>query len=700
MPVDREAALKKAEKLLRQGKLEGAIQEYVRVVEDNPRDWNAMNALGDLYARAGNAEQAVANFTRIADYLHDEGFFPKAAALYKKALKTQSDHEPSLRRLAEIATRQGLVADAKLYWNHVARLRRGRGDETGANQCVVALGALPDGELKLAAGRAAQALGDEAGARGLLEEAADIFEKSGRGSQALDALVAAAQQAGADGQFRTGVIRRCLAAGDIDRARPLLSSEAAGSDPDLLLALGRLELEDGKPDEARRAFSRLLAIAPQRSADILAAADELAREGHRDAAFGCVDAVAETATLGGDLDGALDALQAFLRHGAHVPALLKLVEVAVDAGRDELLMHAQERLADAYLDEGRGAEARPVAEDLVSRNPHRSENVERLRRALAQSGVEDVEGTVARYLEPAPSLEEPVSGLEPTDIPADLDFAVDRDLDVQTVSDLQAGTSDPVFDDEILLFDPDARVEAAPPLASVALPSPQGAPVEDRVSEEPEQPAGESQPADPVKLVTPPVEAQPVEIDLSEALARLAAEGSAFAPPAAAPGPAQGKNTEAASGAAEQKPEELESVFARMRVRVREHAGPVPAAQLEHGLQLLEEGRAEEAVADLEAAARTPMLRFRAAMALGRFHAGRGELEPAVEWLERAADAPAASEDESLGALYDLADVLERMGEQARALAVLLEIDADQGAYRDVPARIEQLTREAGGRRR
>src|SRR5690606_26555759 len=118
-------------------------------------------------------------------------------------------------------------------------------------------------------------------------------------------------------------------------------------------------------------------------------------------------------------------------------------------------------------------------------------------------------------------------------------------------------------------------------------------------------------------------------------------------------------------------PEDLERVFARMRVRVREHVGTAPAAQLERGLQRLEQGRAGEAVADLEAAARTPMLRFRAALALGRFYAGRGDLGPAVEWLERAADSPAASDDEGLAALYDLADVLERMGEPARALAVL-----------------------------
>ena len=41
--------------MLRQGKLDAAIAEYLRVVEDQPRDWNAANMLGDLYARAGQS---------------------------------------------------------------------------------------------------------------------------------------------------------------------------------------------------------------------------------------------------------------------------------------------------------------------------------------------------------------------------------------------------------------------------------------------------------------------------------------------------------------------------------------------------------------------------------------------------------------------------------------------------------------------
>jgi tetratricopeptide (TPR) repeat protein len=147
-------------------------------------------------------------------------------------------------------------------------------------------------------------------------------------------------------------------------------------------------------------------------------------------------------------------------------------------------------------------------------------------------------------------------------------------------------------------------------------------------------------------------------------------------------------------------PRDLEGVFEQMRTRVGAHEGHAPAAQLERGLRHLDDGRIADAVADLQAAARAPMLRFTAASALGRLYASQRDLDAAVEWLERAAQAPAPSEGDSLAVLYELADVLERLGEPARALAVLLEIDADFGAYRDVPARIEQLTRAQAGSRR
>ena len=96
MAIDRPLILRNAEKLLRQGKLQAAIAEYLRVVEDQPKDWNTANILGDLYMRAGQSDKAIEQFVRIADSLSHDGFYPKAAALYKKIIKIRPDDEHAL----------------------------------------------------------------------------------------------------------------------------------------------------------------------------------------------------------------------------------------------------------------------------------------------------------------------------------------------------------------------------------------------------------------------------------------------------------------------------------------------------------------------------------------------------------------------------------------------------------------------------
>src|SRR4051812_27489115 len=163
LAFDREDTLKKAEKLLRQGRLDAAIAEYVRVVEDQPRDWNTANTLGDLYIRAKQPDKAVAQYSRIAQHFFDDGFYPKAAALYKKILKIVPDDEQSQLHLAELSARQGLLADAKSYYQTVAARRRARGDRPGVEEIVVRLGAVDpaDFEARTAAARVLAEQGDQ-----------------------------------------------------------------------------------------------------------------------------------------------------------------------------------------------------------------------------------------------------------------------------------------------------------------------------------------------------------------------------------------------------------------------------------------------------------------------------------------------------------------------------------------------------------
>jgi tetratricopeptide (TPR) repeat protein len=180
-----------------------------------------------------------------------------------------------------------------------------------------------------------------------------------------------------------------------------------------------------------------------------------------------------------------------------------------------------------------------------------------------------------------------------------------------------------------------------------------------------------------------------LEIDLSEALAGIGAASPILPPRPPVPLEAPVK-----------PPQDLDAVFAEMRLNAAREEQAADASELyERGLHHLENGRLAEALADLKGAARAPLFRFRASERLGRLYVAKGDFQDGIEWLERAAEAPAPSPDEGLSVLYDLAGTLERVGETARALAILIEIDADRGAYRDVRERIGQLSRAQAGSR-
>jgi len=659
--IDRDATLKQADKLLRQGKLDGAIDQYVRLITEQPEDWNAINLLGDLYLRAGKNDLAAEQFTRIADHQFSEGFLPKSAALYKKALKVKADDQHILMQLAEIGERQGKFADAKFYLHKVAKQRQSRGEDRAAAECILRLGSLEGSDLesKIAAARAAQSIGDAFRAVELLKDAAHVLDKEKRRNEAFQLLADAAEIDPFDADLRNRLAREFVSAGQPNRARAYLSAETAGDDPDLLLALATIEFAEGREHDARTAMARVLALAPEREADVAHLADELITGGRVESAYACVDAITDAALLEDDILRAVAVLQKFVEQGPHIPALAKLVAIAADAKMVEALRPAQEQLADAYLTASMGDEARVVAEDLVRTDPASDAHADRLRRALVMLGVTDSEQVIVR-VRAGTARETEDDDLLPMEDP---DF-----------SDVATGIDEAAVLPEVDVFVyPESEIRNAPDSSL------------DLSLEPSDEMPGAAQ--DPTIYGDSAVTLEASEIDLSGALSGLMS--SALDIP--------GQTDESPPDAAEPA-EDIEDVFAQMRATsAREQQASAALGQYEQALQYLDQGLVKEAITELEGAAKVPMLRFRAAAQLGRVYLEGGDIATGVEWLERAAEAPAPTPDEGHAVLYDLAAALQTHGESSRALAILMELDADADGFRDVRDRIAQLTRAQTG---
>ena len=310
----------------------------------------------------------------------------------------------------------------------------------------------------------------------------------------------------------------------------------------------------------------------------------------------------------------------------------------MDGGLEAAMYEAQAQLADAYLAAGQGRQHRAISEDswLASRGKGRNRP---LRLALIMLRVP------ARCSLPRPSGQIPFwrhdhfSGSPPVEIPP-----------VQP---------EPAAEPEKTL----------PPLTKAG-------------QAEPAQRPAARQPA---AAVPEPAAPQPkrhgqVEIDLTNVLGEL--EEST---PKAAQAPA--------------RPADLDEVFKGFRTEAARNEGADQSAQhMKLARTYLEMGMLEEATASLTTAARSPRHRFEAASLLGRLYKEHGDITQAIQWFERAAEAPAPGTDEARALLYDLGVALEDAGENTRALAVFLELQAETGEYRDVSERADRLARvQTGG---
>ncbi len=729
MPIDRAITLKNAEKLLRQGKLNPAIAEYLRIVEEQPRDFNTANILGDLYVRAKQIDKAVDQFTRIADGLSAEGFLPKAGAVYKKILKLKPDHEHSLLQGAEIAATQGLLADARSSLNGVAARRRTRGDHRGVAQITIRLASLDPDDVaaRIAGARARVELKDPEGAlRDFKELATELSEKgrqaevlqildeasalkpddpetrerllnvhleagdytrareyattleqfkdmaarleaAGRADEALAMLAEAARVDPSDVALRAHLVRTYAAKGDLAPAAEYLTVETAGDDPQLILMVAEAQIRAGRTDEGMVLIRRVLGDGSDHRQDVAKVGWSVA-EHLPDTGFQLVEMAADASVAELDWPPAAAALQEFVtRVPNHIPALMRLVEICVDGDLEATMYAAQAQLTDAYITVGLAAEAKFIAEDLVAREPWDRANIERFRRALALSGELDPDAIIAERL----SGESPFTS-------TDLTFS-EQLPDLTPVAEARA----PI---EPLL---EAPVDPQSP-ASTTMPAPEEAGRKRSKAKSRSRAKIEgdhvidldANAADLEDVMEKSTDAEGppegVEVDLSIVLDALE--------------PTVGGKTPSTEDAPSPT---LDNVFARLRNNMSHRASGDESAEEQYrsGVALHEAGQDDEAISALEAASRAPRLRFATASLVGRIQRERGMTAKAVEWFERAAEAPPPTAEDGRLLLYDLADALESVGEVARALAICTELHAEAGNYRDVSARVDRLAK-------
>ena len=111
--VKRDQILQEAEKLAARGKLDAAVKEYRRALEQIPNDTSTLNRLGDLLVRLERTSEAIEVFQRVAEHFAGDGFFLKAIAIFKRVNRLDPQRTEIYERLADLYFKQGLVVEGR-----------------------------------------------------------------------------------------------------------------------------------------------------------------------------------------------------------------------------------------------------------------------------------------------------------------------------------------------------------------------------------------------------------------------------------------------------------------------------------------------------------------------------------------------------------------------------------------------------------
>lgn len=120
MAINKNKINDNALRFIQKGQIKKAIKEYDKILAEDPGDVRTLLKKGDLLVRIGDRAQAVDSYLQVADTYSKQGFHLKAVAVFKQILKIDSSRVNVNLRLAEEYQNLGIVGDAMSHLQIVA----------------------------------------------------------------------------------------------------------------------------------------------------------------------------------------------------------------------------------------------------------------------------------------------------------------------------------------------------------------------------------------------------------------------------------------------------------------------------------------------------------------------------------------------------------------------------------------------------
>jgi pilus assembly protein FimV len=398
----------------RAGRFDKAIEFLKQIVQENPRDWNNVNKIGDLYIKLNNPKAANDQYVKVARYYGEDGFYLKAIAVWKKVLKNDPSMLEANRELGDLYARQGLMAEAKQTLNLVVDEYIKRSKKRDAGEVLRRLAEVDPSDMKVRIRLADFYAWEGNPEKGAAEYAAiaDDLVKKGHLAEALQ-LVDKALRSGPRGpRLLSTAAQICLVQKDFARAIEHLEEarRAAPADREVALRLAEACLGSKRPDDARRVLEGLLERDPQDQEARQALGQVYLAEGRFDEAFDHIQPAVDKLVERRQIDRAAGLLQQVVqRNPSHMRSLAKLVELYRQSRNDTLVAQTYSSMVEAYLAEGGLDQAASILEMLVQLEPHNEQHRTKLRWLRDQQG----RGGFELDLDRPPVLPAPVTAAPP-----------------------------------------------------------------------------------------------------------------------------------------------------------------------------------------------------------------------------------------------------------------------------------------------
>ena len=393
MAVQRDKVIASAEKLVAKGKIEGAIKEYERLLDDNPNDVNTLNRIGDLWVRINRNDEAVKVFSKIADHYSKDGFFLKAIAIFKKINKLDPSKLDIYAKLADLYAKQGLAMEAKSQYQVLADYYMKHGDPGNALAIYRKISELDPNSInvhvKLAdlysqnnqtgdALKEYDRVGRMLLKRGMLDEAVQVFRKALKIDTHNTDLV-------------ESLVNALIEAKDFDDSIQILeTSLQANPHSRLFTLLGRAHQARGDVGAAQAALERGLTKAPDEPSIREALSELYVRQGNVGRAFETLSPLIDAAAARGESRPAVEMINRILRtDSGNIPALEKLVFVYSRANEETNILASMNSLAEAHISRGDYQSAAGVLDKLIAREPQNAQHRNKLAFVRQQTGGVD-----------------------------------------------------------------------------------------------------------------------------------------------------------------------------------------------------------------------------------------------------------------------------------------------------------------------